>query len=43
MLDLLIAILLIVIPPCQTEDSTMCYWDADMMGNGRGHSFIALP
>lgn len=31
-----------ILPPCATEDSTQCYWDAQTMGNGRGRSFIAL-
>lgn len=30
------------IPPCATEDSTCCYWDAASMGDGNGLSFIAL-
>lgn len=25
--------------PCAEEDSVNCYWDAQTMGNGRGHSF----
>jgi hypothetical protein len=29
------------LPPCPTEDSTGCYWDAALAGNGRGESFIA--
>jgi hypothetical protein len=28
------------LPPCPTEDSTGCYWDADTMGNGRGHDVV---
>ena len=29
-----------LIPPCIAEDSPgPCYWDADTMGNGLGHSF----
>lgn len=24
---------------CQTEDSTNCFWDADVQGNGKGVSF----
>jgi len=28
------------LPPCQTEDSTHCYWDASVQGNGLGHDFI---
>lgn len=27
-------------PPCATEDSTNCYWDANVQGNGQGNSFI---
>lgn len=26
------------LPPCATEDSTACYWDADAQGNGEGVS-----
>jgi hypothetical protein len=26
--------------PCLTEDSTGCYWDAETMGNGRGHDVV---
>lgn len=29
------------LPPCKTEDSTECFWDAQTMGNGTGQSFIA--
>lgn len=25
---------------CDTEDSTNCYWDANVQGNGTGNSFI---
>ena len=28
--------------PCQTEDSTGCYWNAETSGNGQGTSFIAV-
>jgi hypothetical protein len=28
------------LPPCPTEDSSDCYWDAATMGNGQGRSFI---
>lgn len=38
----LFAILLAVLPPCPTEDSTNCAWDAATMGNGAGRSFVAL-
>lgn len=30
------------LPPCPTEDSTGCYWDADTMGNGEGEDSITL-
>lgn len=29
-----------LLPPCLTEDSTHCYWDASERGNGIGHDFI---
>lgn len=28
------------IPECATEDSTNCFWDATIKGNGQGNSFI---
>jgi hypothetical protein len=28
------------LPPCPTEDSDDCYWDAATMGNGSGRSFM---
>lgn len=30
-----------MLPPCPTEDSVSCYWDASTRGNGEGRSFIA--
>ena len=27
------------LPPCPTEDSTDCYWDATQQGNSTGQSF----
>lgn len=27
------------LPPCPTEDSVSCYWDAQQHGNGIGRSF----
>lgn len=27
------------LPPCPTEDSVGCYWDAPTMGNGDGRSY----
>lgn len=34
--------LLAYVPPCQTEDSSNCYWNAQTMGNGNGRSFIDI-
>lgn len=31
-----------MLPPCETEDSNNCYWDADTMGNGEGHDSIVV-
>ena len=31
-----------VVNPCTTEDGTLCNWNADTRGNGKGSSFIAL-
>ena len=28
------------LPPCLTEDSTGCYWDADTHGNGQGQDVV---
>lgn len=28
------------LPPCPTEDSVGCHWDAERQGNGQGRSFI---
>ena len=30
------------VPPCATEDSDDCYWDAPTMGNGHGRSFVVI-
>lgn len=30
------------LPPCLTEDSTNCFWDAAVQGNGSGESFIDI-
>lgn len=29
------------LPPCATEDSDNCYWDALERGNGQGTSFVS--
>jgi len=36
------AYLLATLPQCATEDSTMCYWNAQTQGNGQGNSLINL-
>jgi uncharacterized protein YcsI (UPF0317 family) len=28
------------LPPCLTEDSTGCYWDAETHGNGTGQDVV---
>ena len=38
----LAACLMAGLPPCATEDSANCYWNARTMGNGQGRSFIDL-
>lgn len=30
------------LPVCSTEDSTNCYWDATVQGNGLGQSFVDI-
>jgi hypothetical protein len=32
------ALLSLLLPVCPTEDSTNCYWDAQVHGNGMGNS-----
>lgn len=29
----------VALPPCESEDSVSCYWDASTRGNGQGRSF----
>lgn len=41
MIALLVALLL-GFPPCATEDSLNCVWDASTMGNGTGSSFVDI-
>lgn len=36
------ALAVIGLEPCPTEDSTLCYWDSASRGNGKGISFIAI-
>lgn len=37
---IVLAILTAVLPACESETSTNCYWDASEHGNGLGSSFI---
>lgn len=32
----------VILPPCRTEDSDDCYWDAPRRGNRRGDSFATI-
>lgn len=36
----LMLVLMAVLPPCESEDSTNCAWDASVQGNGTGNSFV---
>lgn len=31
------------LPPCPTEDSDGCHWDASEQGNGQGHDVVTQP
>ena len=31
------------LPPCLTEDSTGCVWNASEQGNGQGHDVVNPP
>ena len=41
-MSLLLIILAMFLPPCATEDSDNCYWDASTRGNGKGSSFVVI-
>lgn len=41
-MNLIIALMFLVLPPCEYEDSPNCAWDASTSGNGIGHSFVDL-
>lgn len=36
----LFLLLTLTLPPCASEDSTNCHWDAQARGNGQGVSFV---
>jgi hypothetical protein len=38
----LMAFFLMLMPPCPTEDSTDCGWNAQQQGNGVGTSFVSI-
>jgi len=40
MIAILLVALALIMPPCATEDSVNCHWDASASGNGVGSSFI---
>lgn len=42
LISLAYAILFAILPPCETEDSHNCRWDATTMGNGGGTSFVSI-
>ena len=42
MITALLVALALIMPPCATEDSLNCYWDASASGNGIGQSFIDI-
>lgn len=42
MSELLITLLMLILPPCQHEDSSWCTWNAQEQGNGQGTSFVTL-
>lgn len=35
-------ILWLILPPCPSEDSNNCKWDATMLGNQTGQSFFVI-
>lgn len=38
----MIKVLSLLFGLCVTEDSTACVWNAEIQGNGSGHSFLAI-
>lgn len=42
MFSALLTVLVLLLPPCHTEGSANCHWDASAQGNGVGHSFVNL-
>lgn len=42
MFDFIFALAAIILPPCQYEDVTNCYWSAETQGNGQGLDFFTI-
>lgn len=42
MLTIILAILTAILPACESEDSTNCYFDASTHGNRVGNSFVDI-
>lgn len=38
----IVAPLVLMLPPCPYEDSSNCIWDASKQGNGQGRSFVDI-
>lgn len=41
-MQLILIVLLAILPPCETEDSPNCGYDAANRSNGVGHSFVDI-
>lgn len=41
-MSLLLALMISLSTPCEFEDSTNCYWNAQEQGNGQGNSFVDI-
>ena len=41
-MKVLFVLLSLILPSCEYEDETNCYWDASKQGNGIGNSFIVI-
>jgi hypothetical protein len=43
MIDLIVAFLLAILPPCPTDEAIgTCGWDAQRQGDGEGTSFVVV-
>jgi len=41
-MTIIMLLLSLLLPPCATEDSVNCYWDASAQGNGQGSDIVYL-